>query len=61
MSLKDDIKDVQKETENLEKQVKEHSLAWDILHDLKVENKTLKILLGLSIIANIVIVVLMRG
>lgn len=61
MSLKDDIKDVQKETENLEQQVKEHSLAWDILHDLKKENMTIKILLGLSIIANIVIVVLMRG
>lgn len=33
----------------------EKSLASEILHDLKVENKTLKVLLGLSIIVNVLI------
>jgi hypothetical protein len=36
------------------------SIASEILHDLKVENKTIKILLGLSIIANIIIVLLLK-
>ena len=39
---------------------KEQSLASEILHDLKVENKTIKVLLGLSIIANIIIVLLLK-
>jgi len=38
----------------------EQSLASEILHDLKVENKTTKVLLGLSIIANIIIVLLLK-
>lgn len=36
------------------------SIASEVLHDLKVENKTIKILLGLSIIANIIIVLLLK-
>ena len=61
MAIKDDIKEVKEETKSLEKQVKEHSLVWEIIHDLKVENKVIKALLGLSIISNIFIVLLMRG
>lgn len=38
----------------------EQSLASEILHDLKAENKIIKVLLGLSIIANIIIVLLLK-
>ena len=38
----------------------ERSIASEILHDLKVENKTIKILLGLSIIVNAIIVLLLK-
>jgi hypothetical protein len=38
----------------------EPSIAKEILHDLKVENKTIKVLLGLSIIANIIIILLLK-
>ena len=38
----------------------EPSLAMSILRDFKKENKALKILLGLSIIANIVIAIVLR-
>lgn len=38
----------------------ERSIASEILHDLKVENKTIKILLGLSIIVNVIIVLLLK-
>lgn len=58
MSLKDDIKDVQKETKDVKEQVREHSLAMEILHDLKVENMTLKILLGISILVNVLIAII---
>ena len=58
MSLKDDIKDVQKETKDVKEQVKERSLAMEILHDLKVENMTLKILLGISILVNVLIAII---
>lgn len=36
------------------------SFASEMLKDLKQENKTIKVLLGLSILANILIVALMR-
>lgn len=39
-------------------QEKDKSLALEILSDLKRENKTIKILLALSIIANVIIVIL---
>lgn len=58
MSLKDDIKDVQDETNDIKKQVKEHSLAWEIIHDLKVENNTIKVLLGISILVNVLIAII---
>lgn len=58
MSLKDDIKDVQEETKNLEKEINNNSLALDILHDLKQENKALKVLLGLSILVNVLIAII---
>lgn len=57
MSLKDDIKDVQEDTKKLQEQVNEHSLTWEMLHDYKVENITLKVLLGLSIIASVLIAI----
>lgn len=57
MSLKDDVQDLKEETKEVKQ---EHSLAWEIIHDLKVENKTIKILLGLSIITNIVIAILLK-
>ena len=36
-----------------------NSLAWDMLKDQKKDNNILKILLGLSVIANIIIVLLL--
>lgn len=57
MSLKDDVKDLKEETKEVKQ---EHSIAWEIIHDLKVENKTIKILLGLSIITNVVIAILLK-
>jgi hypothetical protein len=58
MGIREDIKEVQEETNNLEKEVYKSSFAMEILHDQKVENTTIKILLGISILVNIVIVVL---
>lgn len=60
MGIREDIKEVQEETNNLEKEVSKRSLAMEILHDQKVENTTIKILLGISILVNIVIVVLLK-
>lgn len=60
MSLRDDIKDVQEETENIEQEVHKNSIAMEILHDQKVENTTIKVLLGISILVNIVIVLLLK-
>ena len=37
-----------------------HSIAWEILSDLKKENKILKALLGLSIIANVIIALILK-
>ena len=58
MRLKDDLKDVQDETNDIKKQVKDHSLAWEIIHDLKVENNTIKVLLGISILVNVLIAII---
>ena len=44
----------------MKKQEQEHSLAWEISHDLKVENKAIKVLLGLSIITNIMLLILLK-
>jgi hypothetical protein len=60
MGIREDIKEVQEETNNLEKEVYKSSFAMEILHDQKVENTTIKILLGISILVNIVIVVLLK-
>lgn len=60
MGIREDIKEVQEETNNLENEVYKRSLAMEILHDQKVENTTIKILLGISILVNIVIVVLLK-
>lgn len=37
---------------------KEPSLAMEIIHDLKVENKTIKVLLGISILVNVLIAII---
>lgn len=37
---------------------KEPSLASEILHDLKIENTTLKVLLGISILVNVLIAII---
>lgn len=53
--------DLKKGTTNeLRKNNKNHSLAWEIMTDLKRDNLTLKVLLGLSILANILIVIMLR-
>lgn len=54
MSFKEDINDVAEELKEIKQ---EHSLAYVILQELKKENKTIKILLGLSIIANILMAI----
>lgn len=38
----------------------QQSIAMEILHDFKVENTTLKVLLGISILANILIAVILK-
>ena len=54
MSFKEDINDVAEELKEIKE---EHSLAYVILQELKKENKTIKILLGLSIIANVLMAI----
>jgi predicted CopG family antitoxin len=54
VSFKEDINDVAEELKEIKE---EHSLAYVILQELKKENKTIKILLGLSIIANILMAI----
>lgn len=54
MSFKEDINDVAEELKEIKQ---EHSIAYVILQELKKENKTIKILLGLSIIANILMAI----
>lgn len=45
----------------MKKEEKEnHSLAWEITSDYKKENKALKILLGISIIANVIIALILK-
>ena len=55
MSLKDDVKDLKEETKEVKQ---EHSIAWEIIHDLKIENTTLKVLLGISILVNVLIAII---
>ena len=38
----------------------EHSIAWEITHDLKVQNKIITGLLGLSIISKIVLILVLK-
>lgn len=54
MSFKEDINDVAEELKEIKQ---EHSIAYVILQELKKENKIIKILLGLSIIANILMAI----
>ena len=56
--LKDDVKEMQKETQDIKKSIKEPSLAMLIIKDLKRDNQILKALLLVSILVNVLIVVL---
>ena len=38
----------------------EHSIAWEITSDYKKQNIALKVLLGLSIISNIVLILVLK-
>lgn len=37
-----------------------HSVAWEMISDYKKENITLKALLGISIIANVIIALILK-
>lgn len=54
MSFKEDIEDVANEVKEIKQ---EHSIAYVILQDFKNEKKTLKVFLGLNIIANILMTI----
>lgn len=56
--LKDDVKEMQKETQDIKKSIKQPSLAMDILRCYKRDNQILKALLLISILVNVLIVVL---
>ena len=56
--LKDEVKEMQKETQDIKKSIKQPSLAMEIIKDLKRDNQILKALLLVSILVNAVIVVL---
>lgn len=56
--LKNDVKEMQKETQDIKKSIKEPSLAMLIIKDLKRDNQILKALLLVSILVNVLIVVL---
>ena len=58
MSLKEDIKEVKDEAKKINKA--NRGFALEILHEYKVENKTLKILLAISILSNIIIALLLK-
>lgn len=59
MSIKDDILEAKEEIETLKKR-NGKSLALEILQDLKRDNKTLKVLLTISILVNIAIALILR-
>lgn len=56
--LKDEVKEMQKETKDIKNSIKQPSLAMEIIKDLKRDNQILKALLLVSILVNVVIVVL---
>lgn len=57
MSIKDDVLELKEEVKQMQEQNK--SLATEILGDLKRENKSLKVLLGISIIVNVLIALIL--
>lgn len=57
--IKDEVKEMQKETQDIKKSIKEPSLAMLIIKDLKRDNQILKALLLVSIVVNLLIVVLL--
>lgn len=56
--IKDDVKEMQKETKSIRDKVNNQSLASEILHDYKRDKQILTALLLVSILVNIVIVVI---
>jgi molecular chaperone GrpE (heat shock protein) len=54
MSIKDDLKDIQAETDNLKNKT---SFAMEILHDYKRDKQILKILLLISIVVNAIVII----
>ena len=57
MGIKDDILEAKQEVEEIKE---EHSLAYEILLDYKRNCKTLKVLLGISILTNILIEIILK-
>lgn len=57
MNIKDDVIELKEEVKKMQEQNK--SLASEILGDLKRENKILKVLLGISIIVNVLIALIL--
>ena len=57
MGIKDDILEAKQEVKEIKE---EHSLAYEILLDYKRNCKTLKVLLGISILTNILIAIILK-
>lgn len=58
--LKDDTKEIQKETQVLKDAVNNMSLAREMLENYKFYNKALQIILMVSIVSNILIVLILK-
>ena len=54
MSIKDDLKEIQAETDNFKNKT---SFATEILHDYKRDKQILKILLLISIVVNAIVII----
>ena len=57
MGIKDDILEAKQEIEEIKE---EHSLAYEIILEYKKNCKTLKVLLGISILTNILIAIILK-
>ena len=57
--LKEDVKEMQKETKAIKKDIKQPSLAMQILKDIKRENQALRVMLIISILVNVVIAMIL--
>ena len=57
MGIKEDILEAKQEVEEIKE---EHSLAYEIILEYKKNCKTLKVLLGISILTNILIAIILK-